>query len=108
MSKQVVEVSDAEFKQAVLDSPKPVLVDFTATWCPPCRAIKPSLEELATQYKDQVSIVAVDVDQSQLTSEQFGIRAMPTLLMFKGGKVVNQVVGAVPKAKLEELIRKAL
>jgi thioredoxin 1 len=108
MGKNVTEVSDAEFKAAVLDSPVPVLVDFTATWCPPCRAIKPSLEELAAQYKGRASVVAVDVDVSQQTSQQFGIRAMPTLLMFKGGEVVNQLVGAAPKARLEELITKAL
>jgi len=108
MGKNVSEVTDAEFKKVVLDSPHPVLVDFTATWCPPCRAIKPSLEELAAQYQGRVSIVAVDVDQSQATSEQFGIRAMPTLLMFKGGRVVNQLVGAAPKSRLEDLIRAAL
>src|SRR5438552_16469144 len=103
MAKQVTEVTDATFQAAVLESPQPVLVDFTATWCPPCRAIKPSLEELATEYQGRAKIVAVDVDQSQLTSEQFGIRAMPTLLMFNGGKVVSQLVGAAPKAQLEEL-----
>ena len=108
MSRQVREVSDAEFKSAVLESDKPVLVDFTATWCPPCRAIKPALEELATQFQGQATIVAVDVDQSQQTSETYGIRAMPTLLMFKGGKVVGQLVGAAPKARFEEMIRKAL
>ncbi|MBL8954473.1 MAG: thioredoxin [Myxococcaceae bacterium] len=108
MGKNVSEVTDSEFKAKVLDSPVPVLVDFTATWCPPCRAIKPSLEELAAQYQGKAAVVAVDVDVSQATSQQFGIRAMPTLLMFKGGKVVNQLVGAAPKAKLEELITKAL
>src|SRR3954470_16166293 len=108
MAKQVTEVTDANFQAAVLESPHPVLVDYTPTWCPPCRAIKPSLEELATQYQGKVSIVAVDVDVSQATSQKFGIRAMPTLLMFKDGKVVNQLVGAAPKARLEELIRKAL
>ncbi len=108
MGTHVSEVSDAEFKQKVLESPHPVLVDFTATWCAPCRVIKPSLEELAAQYQGKVSIVAVDVDVSQATSQQFGIRAMPTLLMFKGGRVVKQLVGAAPKAKLEDLIRAAL
>lgn len=108
MGKHVTEVSDAEFQKVVLESKQPVLVDFTATWCPPCRAIKPALEELAAQFQGQATIVACDVDQNQATAEKFGIRAMPTLLMFKGGKVVNQLVGAAPKARFEELIRKAL
>lgn len=108
MSAKLPEVNDATFKQAVIDSPHPVLVDFTATWCAPCRAIKPSLEELAAQYQGRVSIVSVDVDVSQQTSQQYGVRAMPTLLMFKGGKVVNQLVGAAPKSKLEDFIVRAL
>ena len=108
MGKNVAEVSDGEFQKAVLESPHPVLVDFTATWCPPCKAIKPSLEELAAQYQGRASIVAVDVDASQATAQQYGIRAMPTLLVFKGGKVVNQLVGAAPKARLEALITGAL
>ena len=92
----------------VLDSATPVLVDFWATWCAPCRAIAPSLEELATQYKGQVKIAKVDVDESQQVAQQFGIRSIPTLLMFKGGKVVEQLVGAVPKAKLEDTLKKHL
>ena len=79
-----------------------------ATWCAPCRAIAPSLEELATQYKGQVKIAKVDVDESQQVAQQFGIRSIPTLLMFKGGKVVEQLVGAVPKAKLEDTLKKHL
>ena len=108
MSKDTITVLDATFKSEVLDSATPVLVDFWATWCAPCRAIAPSLEELATQYKGQVKIVKLDVDENNLTAEQFGIRSIPTLLMFKGGKVVEQLVGAAPKAKLEESIKKAL
>ena len=108
MGKHVAEVTDAEFKKTVLESPHPVVVDFTATWCPPCRAIKPALEELAAQYQGRVSIVACDVDENQATSQQFGVRAMPTLLVFKGGRVVNQLVGAAPKTKLEDLIRAVL
>lgn len=101
-------VNDAEFQKVVLESQTPVLVDFTATWCPPCKAIKPALAELAAQYQGKASIVTCDVDENQRTSQQFGIRAMPTLLMFKGGKVVGQIVGAVPKAKMAEVIQKAL
>ena len=108
MSKDTVAVQDSTFKNEVLDSATPVLVDFWATWCAPCRAIAPSLEELATQYKGQVKIAKVDVDEGQQVAQQFGIRSIPTLLMFKGGKVVEQLVGAVPKAKLEDTLKKHL
>lgn len=108
MSKDTVAVQDASFKAEVLDSSVPVLVDFWATWCAPCRAIAPALEELATQYKGKVKIAKVDVDESQQVAQQFGIRSIPTLLLFKGGRVVEQLVGAMPKAKLEEAIKKQL
>ncbi len=108
MSKDTVTVLDATFKSEVLDSQTPVLVDFWATWCAPCRAIAPALEELATQYKGQLKIVKLDVDENPATAEQFGIRSIPTLLMFKGGKVVEQLVGAAPKSKLEDSIKKVL
>ncbi len=108
MAKDTVTVLDATFKSEVLDSQTPVLVDFWATWCAPCRAIAPALEELATQYKGQLKIAKVDVDENQGIAQQFGIRSIPTLLMFKGGKVVEQLVGAAPKAKLEDAIKKAL
>ena len=108
MSKDTVAVQDASFKAEVLDSSVPVLVDFWATWCAPCRAIAPALEELATQYKGKVKIAKVDVDESQQVAQQFGIRSIPTLLLFKGGRVVDQLVGAMPKAKLEDAIKKQL
>ncbi len=108
MSKDTVAVQDSTFKNEVIDSKTPVLVDFWATWCAPCRAIAPSLEELATQYKGQVKIAKVDVDENQQIAQQFGIRSIPTLLVFKGGKVVEQLVGAVPKTKLEDALKKHL
>ncbi|MCU0700571.1 MAG: thioredoxin [Myxococcaceae bacterium] len=108
MAKDTVAVQDASFKAEVLDSSVPVLVDFWATWCAPCKAIAPALDELATQYKGKVKIAKVDVDESNGVAQQFGIRSIPTLLLFKGGKVVDQLVGAVPKAKLEDTIKKAL
>lgn len=108
MSKDTVTVLDATFKSEVLDSQTPVLVDFWATWCAPCRAIAPALEELATQYKGQLKIAKVDVDENQQIAQTYGIRSIPTLLMFKGGKVVEQLVGAAPKSKLEDSIKKAL
>ncbi len=108
MSKDTVVVLDATFKSEVLDSETPVLVDFWATWCAPCRAIAPALDELATQYKGKLKIAKVDVDENQQVAQQFGVRSIPTLLMFKGGKVVEQLVGAAPKSKLEDSIKKVL
>jgi thioredoxin 1 len=108
MAKDTVAVQDASFKAEVLDSSVPVLVDFWATWCAPCKAIAPALDELATQYKGKVKIAKVDVDESNTVAQQYGIRSIPTLLLFKGGKVVDQLVGAVPKTKLEDTIKKAL
>lgn len=108
MAKDTVTVLDSTFKTEVLDASTPVLVDFWATWCAPCRAIAPALEELATQYKGQVKIAKVDVDENNGIAQQFGIRSIPTLLLFKGGKVVEQIVGAVPKTKLEDSLKKVL
>ena len=108
MGKDTVVVGDSSFKSEVIESNTPVLVDFWATWCAPCRAIAPALEDLATQYKGKVKIAKLDVDENQGVAQQYGIRSIPTLLMFKGGKVVEQLVGAAPKAKLEESIKKVL
>jgi thioredoxin 1 len=108
MSKDTVTVLDSTFKAEVLDSQTPVMVDFWATWCAPCRAIAPTLEELATQYKGKLKIAKVDVDENQQVAQQYGIRSIPTLLVFKGGKVVEQLVGAAPKSKLEDSIKKVI
>ncbi len=107
-SENVLTVVDGDFEAKVLSSEQPVLVDFWATWCAPCRAITPSLDELADQYKGQVRIVKLNVDENQDVPQQYGVRSLPTLLMFKGGKVVDQIVGAVPKSKLEDAVRKAV
>lgn len=104
----VGEVGDSTFKQQVLEAAEPVLVDFWATWCGPCRAIAPAVEDLAKTYAGKIKVFKLNVDDHQQTAQQFGIRALPTLLMFKGGKVVDQIVGAVGKAKIEESIKKAL
>jgi len=106
MAGDVLNVGDAQFKQEVLSAQEPVLVDFTAQWCAPCKAIAPHLEELASRFKGKVKVTKVDVDVSMETAQAFGIRSMPTLLMFKGGKVVDQIIGAVPKAKLEAFFTK--
>ncbi|GMU08689.1 thioredoxin [Corallococcus caeni] len=108
MAGNVIELGDAEFQREVLESQEPVLVDFTATWCPPCRVIAPVIDTLAAEYKGRMKMVKLNVDDHPRTPEQYGIRAMPTLLFFKGGKVVKQVVGAVPRAKLEEAVRQVL
>lgn len=101
-------LTDAQFKAEVLDSAQPVLVDFWATWCAPCIAMEPALEELATAYKGKVKIAKLNVEDNQVTAQAWGIRSLPNLVMFKGGKVVGQLVGAVPRAKLEETVKKAL
>ncbi len=100
--------SDANFQAEVLQSDKPVLVDFWATWCAPCRAIAPSVEELAKSYEGKVKVGKLNIDDHQGIPQQFGIRSIPTLLVFKGGKVVEQIVGAVPKNKIEDALKKAL
>lgn len=108
MAGEIINVEDSQFKSEVLDSAQPVLVDFWATWCAPCRAIAPALEELASQYKGKVKIAKINIDDNQDTPQQYGVRSIPTLLLFKGGKVVEQIVGAVPKAKLEDALRKVV
>lgn len=105
----VLQVGDADFKKEVLESQTPVLVDFWATWCAPCRAISPVVDELASAHKGKVKIVKMNIDDHQDTPQQYGIRSIPTLLMFKGGRVVEQIVGAQDaKRRLEAAIQKAL
>jgi thioredoxin 1 len=106
MSAATVNVTDSTFAEAVLSSATPVLVDFWATWCGPCRAIAPKLEELATEMSAEVVVAKVDVDTNQQTAARYGIRSIPTLILFKGGQPVEQVMGNVPKEKLVEMIRK--
>ncbi len=106
--KDVIQVGDSDFKKEVLESATPVLVDFWATWCQPCLAIGPVIDELATQYKGKVKVAKVNIDDNQDTPQQYGIRSIPTLLVFKNGKVVEQIVGAVGKAKLEAALLKVV
>ncbi len=107
-SNDLVILQDATFDQEVLKSDVPVLVDFWAIWCGPCKAIAPAVDELAKQYKGKVKIAKMDVDEHQQVPQQYGIRSIPTLLLFKGGRVVDTIVGAVPKSKLEDSLKKAL
>jgi thioredoxin 1 len=93
----VVEVNDASFEQEVLQSDQPVLVDFWAAWCGPCKALGPIVDEVASEYSGKLKVVKMDVDRNQATPMRYGIRGIPALLLFKGGKVADQIVGYVPK-----------
>jgi thioredoxin 1 len=104
----VLNIGDSDFNKEVIESQQPVLVDFWATWCAPCRAIAPAVEELASQYKGKLKVAKVNIDDNQDIPQQYGVRSIPTLLLFKGGKVVEQIVGAVPKARLEEALKKVV
>jgi thioredoxin 1 len=100
--------TDANFDTDVINSDKLSVVDFWAVWCGPCKAIGPMIEDLSTQYSGTVNIGKVDVDSNPDVSMKYGIRSIPTILLFKGGQVVDKVIGAVPKAQLEETIKKHL
>jgi thioredoxin 1 len=107
-SENVTAFTDANFDRDVLQSDIPVLVDFWATWCAPCKAIAPLVDAVADEYAGKIKVGKVNVDENQATPAKYSVRGIPTIILFKGGVVVDQVVGAVPKSQMDALIAKAL
>ena len=104
MSKDILEIDDNSFDSEVLQSERPVLVDFWAPWCGPCRAIAPLVEELAVDYGDKIKFAKCNVDDNPITPGKYGIKSIPTLIFFKEGNVVDKVIGMVAKSRLEGII----
>jgi thioredoxin 1 len=104
----VLDIDDANFEAEALRSPLPVLIDFTAAWCPPCRAIAPHIDAIAGAYAGRLRVGKCDVDSSAELAARLDVRSMPTLMLFKDGKLVGQIVGAVPRTKIEGLIERAM
>lgn len=108
VGQNTIAINDGDFDTSVLKSDKPVLVDFWAPWCGPCLAIGPVLENLASEYSGRVTIAKMNVDENAHVPANFGVRSIPYLALFKGGKLVDSIVGAVPKTKLVDMLEKAL
>jgi len=107
-SDQVIEITDSNFDSLALAAPLPVLIDFTAAWCAPCRAIAPHVAAIARDYEGKLTVATCDTDSNVELVARLDVRAMPTLLLLKGGQVVGQIVGACPRAKIEAMVARAL
>ena len=107
-SDKIVHVTDASFDQEVLKSSTPVLIDFWAPWCGPCRTISPIIEDLAGEYSGRLKVVKINVDDNPLTPGRYGVRGIPNLLIIKGGQVKEQIIGAVPKVRLVQAVDNAI
>ena len=108
MNKDVLVLTDDNWKKEVAESEIPVLVDFWAEWCPPCRMIAPSIDALATAYSGRVKVGKLNVDENPMVAQAFGIRSIPTLLVFKDGKVADQQIGAVPQTRIASMLERQL
>jgi len=108
MSDNVLIITDTLFDAEVLKSEKPVLVDFWAPWCGPCKAVGPIIDELAAGFGDEIKFAKCNVDENPLTPGKYGIRSIPTIIFFKNGSIAEQIIGAVPKTKLEDTIKKVI
>ena len=107
-SEFVSEVNDADFEAQVLKADTPVLVDFWAAWCGPCRALAPIVDQVASEYQGKLKVLKMDVDRNNVTPSRYGIRGIPALLVFKGGQVAEQIVGYVPKAQIDQKLQKVM
>ncbi|NVK75549.1 MAG: thioredoxin TrxA [Oceanospirillaceae bacterium] len=108
MSENTIQITDAQFAEEVLNSEIPVIVDFWAPWCGPCKMIAPVLEDVAVEYKDKIKVVKLNVDENQETAPKYNVRGIPTLLVVKGGEVVATKVGAVSKSQLIDFVNSAI
>lgn len=108
MSENAVNINESNFQKTVLESQKPVLVDFWATWCGPCRMVEPIVDELSKEYQDKVDFGKINVDEAPMLASQYGVMSIPTLIVFKNGKPEQQVIGFKPKNELKAMLDKAL
>jgi thioredoxin 1 len=108
MTDKIIEIDDDGFEKKVLKSEKPVMVDFWAPWCGPCKAIAPTVEALEKTYGDQMTFAKINVDENPLSPSKYGVQAIPTLIFFKNGEIADQITGMVAKEKLEQTIKKVL
>jgi thioredoxin 1 len=107
-SEELLEITDTNFDELAVKAPLPVLIDFTAAWCPPCRTIAPHVAAIAREYAGRLTVGTCDTDSNTEVAARMDVRAMPTLILMKGGQVIGQIVGAVPRAKIEALVGRAL